>query len=290
MVLYWVLLLGSWQATIYLNHNPAVWIAGSVVSIFVTWLGVRKTRLTALSSGNIKLDNPINTGTKSTSIRTDTFAEFQRNIENEALTKKALQYFIAGQYETAIAETDKIIDEDNNFSKEAYDIRAMSLESLNYNLDAIDDFTQSLTMDPSSANIYYLRGLARQKVGGYAEALEDLKYAVHLEPHVRQYQQALETLKILISNPELAEYAKEKARKKGNLNRRAETFKNMSPLSRDNYQDGALNMLNSLKNQVQANPSNMKLRELLQDSEKKYMDEFVYKKEKHNSKSKRQHN
>lgn len=46
LFLYWILLLGSWQATISLDHDPVVWSVGLFISTIVTWICTRKFKIT----------------------------------------------------------------------------------------------------------------------------------------------------------------------------------------------------------------------------------------------------
>jgi tetratricopeptide (TPR) repeat protein len=195
-------------------------------------------------------------------------------------TEKALKQFLAKDYKSAIANIDSEMAEREFFTKEAFDIRAMSLENLGYIVDAIDDFSQSLTIDKNDANIYYLRGLAKQKIGEYSEAKSDLRKAVELKPNTQQYRQMFDMLETLVKNPMVEKRAKEKAEQAGKLVRRVKAVTQISTNEPDqkDFKDGFLDSLEKLQEQAKADPKNEDLKKLLQDSEKKYMDEFVYKK------------
>ena len=197
-------------------------------------------------------------------------------IEDRSLTEKAFKHFSAGDYESAIAEVDNLIDHHYNCTKEAYDMRAMSLENLGYYLDAIDDFSQSLTIDPNDAKIYYLRGLAKQIIGEYTEAREDYEKAVELKPNMQQYQQMLHMSGTFTRNSSFEQLAKEKAKEEGKLIRRTKTktkTKTPEPNEKD-FKEGLLTLIENLRAQAQGDPDNEELRKLLKESEARYMDEF----------------
>src|SRR5579862_9522892 len=61
-----------------------------------------------------------------------------------------------GEYEDALKCFDFAID---CGIKEAYQERGLCLNSLDYFLDAIDDFNKAIQLTPEDCNLYYCRGL-----------------------------------------------------------------------------------------------------------------------------------
>lgn len=68
--------------------------------------------------------------------------------QNNATVVQAFKHYNKGNYDQAISILDEILLIENNGNKHAYDLRAMCLEIMDFNLDAIDDYTASLKHEP----------------------------------------------------------------------------------------------------------------------------------------------
>lgn len=121
-------------------------------------------------------------------------------------TKKLRLLFDNNNFEAAIDEIDRLFKIYGE-KPELYDIRAMSLESLGFYLDAIDDYTKYLSHDPNCANVYFLRGSAKQQVGQYPESKSDFEKAIKLNPNELIYRSSLFSVSMFVDNPNIAKMA-----------------------------------------------------------------------------------
>lgn len=88
-------------------------------------------------------------------------------------------------YQEAIELYDKILDL-NSKSYNALTMRAQCLEILNYNLDAIDDYNNALSIENSDGNIFGLLGLLYIKIGEFKKGLSNLQTATNLGEEMYQ--------------------------------------------------------------------------------------------------------
>lgn len=91
----------------------------------------------------------------------------------EAL-KKGRHFIDSKKYEDALPFLDKAIDCD---VKDAYEDRAWCLQSLNYDFEAIEDFNKAILLKHDDCNLYYGRGLSKQKSADFEGAILDLELA-----------------------------------------------------------------------------------------------------------------
>ena len=61
-----------------------------------------------------------------------------------------------------------------------YARRAICLQVLGFELDAIDDFNKAIAAKPEEANTYFLRGLSRGHTGDFDGAIAEMQEAVRL--------------------------------------------------------------------------------------------------------------
>ena len=109
--------------------------------------------------------------------------EEKRNLLIQLIKLK--DKFDIKDYNSALAIADNILEfNPNNYS--ALNFRAMSLENLNYNLDAIDDYENLLKIDNSVGNIYGLLGLTYRKIGDLNNSFKNLEIAI--EKGQKQYE------------------------------------------------------------------------------------------------------
>ena len=64
--------------------------------------------------------------------------------------------------------------------KDAYSLRALCLQGLDYHYDAIEDFDQALLNEKNDPNLYFGRGHSKKIIADYDGAISDLKQAVEL--------------------------------------------------------------------------------------------------------------
>jgi tetratricopeptide (TPR) repeat protein len=63
---------------------------------------------------------------------------------------------------------------------ETFAFRGYVLQGLDYDYEAIEDFTKALVHEPDDANIYYGRHLSNSKIGDFEKALADINQAIYL--------------------------------------------------------------------------------------------------------------
>lgn len=101
--------------------------------------------------------------------------------KGDEYSKLALQSFNKGDYETAILNYTKAIQE-YGYNKNYYGNRGASKYNLTQYEGAIQDFTNVLNLlDPNSIYCLRLRGLSYNKLGMYKEAIEDFTKVLSLD-------------------------------------------------------------------------------------------------------------
>ena len=63
---------------------------------------------------------------------------------------------------------------------EVYGMRGGCLQSLQFDLDAIDDFTKAIEFDPEDSNNYFMRSISKGAVGDLHGRIDDLNEAIRL--------------------------------------------------------------------------------------------------------------
>ena len=58
--------------------------------------------------------------------------------------------------------------------------RGNCLQSLQFDLDAIDDFTRAIELEPDDSNVYYMRSISRGAVGDLQGRVDDLNEAIRV--------------------------------------------------------------------------------------------------------------
>jgi tetratricopeptide (TPR) repeat protein len=119
---------------------------------------------------------------------TNTVPLTQRPDASSPRDELALQWFErgntnvkSGKYEEAVNYFTQAITIDPNFA-DAYYSRGHVLGRLGKHEQAIDDFTQTLTLNPKNANAYADRGAAYGSSGQHALAISDFTQAITLNP------------------------------------------------------------------------------------------------------------
>lgn len=137
--------------------------------------------------------------------------------ELEIIMKKAIKLSVLGNHYEAIAIYDKVLDEEPNFIS-ALTLRAQSLEQLNYNLDAIDDYELAESIGEIDGNTYGLMGLLYKKVGMFEKAKKYLTIADANGAH--QYGFMLPSFEHIFTSDTLREMMMKKINESDNLKRR----------------------------------------------------------------------
>jgi tetratricopeptide (TPR) repeat protein len=80
---------------------------------------------------------------------------------------------------------------------DVYIDRGICLQSLNYDLDAIDDFDRAIALQPENSLTFYMRSISKRSTGDFRGCVSDLqeairlagvdnKYTRNLDAHVRE--------------------------------------------------------------------------------------------------------
>ena len=93
------------------------------------------------------------------------------------LLVKAHIYLERNEYSEALPLLDKAIELGQ---KEGYYNRGLCLQALEFNLDAIDDFTKAISIAPNDCNLYFCRGNSKITLKDYDSAIEDGEKALQL--------------------------------------------------------------------------------------------------------------
>lgn len=117
------------------------------------------------------------------------------NISNKEIERESNSSELTREMLYSLAEANRLYDEKKYpeallkfdlavksglFNKEAYTDRGICLQSLDFHLDAIDDFTFAIQLLPYDPNNYFLRSLSLKQIGLYKEAISDNEKAILL--------------------------------------------------------------------------------------------------------------
>jgi tetratricopeptide (TPR) repeat protein len=181
------------------------------------------------------------------------------NLKLDNLLKRANEKGITNDFRGAVAITDKVLllQPDNYM---ALVCRANSLEALNFNLDAIDDYEMALSIDNSDGNIYGLLGLTYNKIGDIENGLRCLKLSI--DKGIKQYEM---NYNIIQNAPDVMKQA---VAKRGNspekhLRRNPDDFfDNLSQVDKDELKQAIKDSLHRLEASLAKDPENMVLKNL----------------------------
>ncbi len=103
---------------------------------------------------------------------------------------KGKELYSERKFQDAMDYFDRAIQSgvDDSYS-EIYELRAISLQSLNFDLEAIDDFNKAISLKPEEANLYFMRGLSRGVIGDFTGRVSDYKEAVRLSEIENKYNE-----------------------------------------------------------------------------------------------------
>jgi tetratricopeptide (TPR) repeat protein len=84
---------------------------------------------------------------------------------------------------------DKAIE--NGFEEgDVFFLRAMCLQELKYDYDAISDFDKAISISPKDCNLYYLRSVSQGAVGNFQGEIADIESAIELSKEDSELNQA----------------------------------------------------------------------------------------------------
>ncbi|MBW4480354.1 MAG: tetratricopeptide repeat protein [Tolypothrix brevis GSE-NOS-MK-07-07A] len=104
--------------------------------------------------------------------------ENSNNIET--LVNQAGEYLEKGNYDKAIKNCNKVLEQDkNNYG--AYIMRGLAYTQLDKYQPAVDDFNQAIRIEPKSHYSYFGRGFAQFHLKQYEQSLADFDQTIKLE-------------------------------------------------------------------------------------------------------------
>ena len=115
----------------------------------------------------------------SLSLWNDQIAKYPEHTE--AYKNRGLVKGQAGDYQGAIADFDKVIEQDPNFSS-AYTDRGMARQLQHDTIGALTDYSLAISKDNKQVLAYYNRGNLKLEMKYFNESLSDLNAALSLSP------------------------------------------------------------------------------------------------------------
>lgn len=103
------------------------------------------------------------------------------DVDVVALIEEALEDIQAGEFRSALAKMDIVIDVNDSIPT-AYYLRGVAASQLGFIDDAIDDFSSAIELAPWRFDLYIFRGDAYRLNGSLADALLDYDEAVSINP------------------------------------------------------------------------------------------------------------
>ena len=101
----------------------------------------------------------------------------------ELAYQSGVNYFADGHYEEALQAYQQALQEHPDYGP-ALRGRAETLIMLHRERDAIEVYDELIDLQPQNAGHYANRGIARDRLGQYEEALRDYQSALRLDPEV----------------------------------------------------------------------------------------------------------
>jgi tetratricopeptide (TPR) repeat protein len=99
-------------------------------------------------------------------------------VDVQKTLNEAFKLYDQKRYAEALVQFD-IVERTNRYESIYYE-RGCCLQSLDYHLDAIDDFTKAIELSPGEANIYFMRSMSYLQLGDVVEAWKDNITAIQL--------------------------------------------------------------------------------------------------------------
>lgn len=137
--------------------------------------------------------------------------ELKRYSIPVAYNNRGNAYLMLGQYQQAIEDYNKALEQDRDFAK-AYNNRGLAYGNLGKYQLAIEDFSVSIRKNNREPMAYFNRGNVFKALGDYQKAIEDYSKAIELNPRkadfynnrgntflkLYSYQQAIEDFNVAI--------------------------------------------------------------------------------------------
>lgn len=184
-----------------------------------------------------------------------------KNFNIDSLLKRANEKMITKDFKGAIAITDKVLLlQPDNY--DALVCRANSLEALNFNLDAIEDYERAISLDSSDGNILGLLGLTYRKIGDIESGQKYLKLSI--DKGTKLYEM---NYNMLLTASDIMKQAYVR---RGNIpenyqRRNPHDFvDNLTQVDRDEFKQAVRDNLHSLETALAQDPENKHLKDLFE--------------------------
>lgn len=103
----------------------------------------------------------------------------QRWVDGFRAFQKGKGLYLEGQPREALDYFDQSVE--LTFEEDdIYGLRGSCLQSLKFDLDAIDDFTKAIASEPNDSNLYFMRSNSRGATGDLTGRVADLQEAIRL--------------------------------------------------------------------------------------------------------------
>lgn len=102
-----------------------------------------------------------------------------RWIRGYSAFQKGEELYINNHVQQALEYFDQAIA-DGFTDTEVYTSRGSCLQLLNFDLDAIDDFTKAIARETKDCNLFYMRSVSRDAVGDFRGRVGDLQETIRL--------------------------------------------------------------------------------------------------------------
>jgi tetratricopeptide (TPR) repeat protein len=204
------------------------------------------------SEGNLSNNDSITKSDKS--------SYYPSENELNPMIKRAYEKYIVNDYHSAIAIYDKLLDLNPLLASDLA-MRAQCLERLNFNLDAIDDYEKSISMDDSDGNLFGLLGLLYLKIGNIDKSEIFLRISVN--KGWKMYEHNLKMLSFL-TKEDIRQTFIEKCNKPENLKRRdKKDFEDdLSEIDKQDFNTNLIKTIEGVNRGLALDPENAVLKEL----------------------------
>lgn len=104
----------------------------------------------------------------------------KRCLEGFNAFQKANDFFLKKRVQETLDCCDKAIDCGYVDDAEVYSMRGWCLQSLNYDLDAIEDFDRAIALQPEDSDFFFQRSISKGSTGDQHGRVSDLREAIRL--------------------------------------------------------------------------------------------------------------
>ena len=113
-------------------------------------------------------------------------AEEQESAERSRRWREGYEALLKGhelyqnkRYEEAVKQYDLAIERGSDDGNALVN-RAFGLQATDWHMDAIDDFTRAITLEPQDSNLYFGRAMSKSSVGDLEGSVADMREAIRV--------------------------------------------------------------------------------------------------------------